>query len=278
MYKIVEKRLLAEGVCLFKIIAPQIALKRKPGQFVVLRVNEHGERIPLTIADSDTSRGTITIICQSIGKSTKSLNSLNEGDSLQDVLGPLGIPTRIEKVGTIVTIGGGVGIAEAWPISKAFKEQGNYLISISGFRSKNLVILENEIKEISDEYYVTTDDGSHGRKGLVIDVLNELIANNHKIDHVLAIGPVVMMEACANITKKYGIKTEVSLNAIMVDATGMCGACRVTINGQRKFVCVDGPEFDAHGVDFKEIKLRQKTYSKEEKESLEIFCNTHHKT
>lgn len=271
MYKIIEKIDLNSDISSFKIHAPHIATKREPGQFVVLRINEQGERIPITIADSDNE--TITIIVQGIGKTTKHLNSLKTGDSILDVVGPLGKATPIEKLGTVVSIGGGVGCAEALPIAKSLKEAGNRLISISGFRTKNLVILEDEIKNISDEFYVTTDDGSYGMHGLVTDKLSEIISKG-KVDMVLAIGPVPMMQAVCNLTKKHNIKTIVSLNAIMIDATGMCGVCRVRVGGKTKFTCVDGPEFDGHDVDWTLLKQRQSTYKKEEQVSLARFEET----
>ena len=271
MNKIVEARYIAPNVKLFKVEAPKIAQKRKAGQFVMLRVNEHGERIPLTIADSDAEAGTITLIAQGIGKTTKILNLLEAGDAIHDLVGPLGKPSHIENFGTAVVIGGGVGTAIAYPIAKALKEKGNYVISIIGGRTQEFVILEDEMKEFSDEVYPTTDDGSYGFHGFVTDKLKELIESNKKIDFVLAIGPIPMMGAVADLTRPYQIKTVVSLNSIMVDGTGMCGGCRAIVGGKTVFVCVDGPEFDAHEVDFKVLNQRNKSYLLQEKESLHDF-------
>ncbi len=276
MYQIIETRFLAEDIKMFRIAAPKIAAKRKAGQFVIIRLNEEGERIPLTIADSDTEKGTITIIVQGIGKTTKQLNRLNKGDTIMDVVGPLGVPSHIENFGTAVSIGGGVGTAIAYPTAVALKQAGNNVITINGARTKDLVILEDEMKAVSDESYVTTDDGSYGFHGFVTQKLQELIDNGKKIDFVLAIGPIPMMRAVADVTKPYGIKTVVSLNPIMVDGTGMCGGCRVIIDGKSQFACVDGPEFDAHLVDFNNLINRNRTYNEFEKESLENFehqCN-----
>jgi len=271
MNKIVEAHFLAPNVKLFQIDAPKIAQKRRAGQFVMLRVNETGERIPLTIADSNTNDGTITIIVQGVGKTTKMLNLLNSGDYVHDLVGPLGKPSHIENYGTSVVIGGGVGTAIAYPIAKALKEEGNYVISIIGGRTKELVILEDEMKQFSDEVYPTTDDGSYGFHGFVTNKLRELIENGKKIDFVLAIGPIPMMSAVAEVTRPYNIKTVVSLNSIMVDGTGMCGGCRAIVGGKTVFVCVDGPEFDAHQVDFKVLDQRNRAYVSQEQKSLHNF-------
>ena len=269
--KIIEARWLAPDVKLFRIAAPRIARKQKPGQFVILRVHENGERIPLTIAASDPKDGSITIIVQGIGKTTKRLNTLNAGDMILDVVGPLGKPSHIEKFGTCVVIGGGVGTAIAYPTAKALHEAGNHVIAIIGGRSKPLVILENEAREVSDELFITTDDGSYGEKGLVIDPLKKMIADGRKVDFVLAIGPIPMMRAVAEVTRPLGIKTVVSLNPIMVDGTGMCGGCRVLVDGKSQFACVDGPEFDAHQVDFNGLTKRNALYRDMEKQSLAEF-------
>lgn len=271
MNKIVEARFLGPDVKLFRIIAQKIAEKRKPGQFIILRVSENGERIPLTIADSNTEDGTITLIVQGIGKTTRHLNTLEAGDYIQDLVGPLGKPSHIENFGTAVSIGGGVGTAIAYPTAKALKEAGNHVISIIGGRSKEYVILEDEMKNVSDEVYPTTDDGSYGFHGFVTQKLQELIDEGRKIDFVLAIGPIPMMKAVADVTKPYGIETVVSLNPIMVDGTGMCGGCRATVGGKTVFVCVDGPEFDAHEVDFDVLTKRNKMYLPQEKESMHDF-------
>jgi ferredoxin--NADP+ reductase len=271
MFKIVEAQFLAENIKKFEIEAPRIAKKRKAGQFVIVRIDEHGERIPLTIADSNVEKGTITIIVQGVGKTTKELNMKESGDYIMDVVGPLGQPSHIENFGTAVSIGGGVGTAIAYPTAVALKEAGNYVITINGARTKDLVILEDEMKAVSDEAYITTDDGSYGFHGFVTQKLQELIDQGKKIDFVLAIGPIPMMKAVADVTRPYNIKTVVSLNPIMIDGTGMCGGCRVLINGKPKFACVDGPEFDAHAVDFKNLADRNKMYRKYEEEALKRF-------
>lgn len=273
MYQITETRFLAENVKLFKIKAPQIAQKRKAGQFVIIRIDEEGERIPLTIADSDTATGTVTIIVQAVGKTTTKLNMLEAGDHIRDIVGPLGLPSHIEKFGTAVSIGGGVGTAIAYPTAVALKQAGNYVITINGARTRNLVILEEEMKAVSDEAYITTDDGSYGFHGFVTDMLQKLIDEGKKPDFVLAIGPIPMMKAVAEVTKPHGIKTVVSLNPIMIDGTGMCGGCRVLVGGETKFACVDGPEFDAHQVDFKNLVDRNRMYAEYEKKSLERFVH-----
>ncbi|MGQ9818942.1 MAG: sulfide/dihydroorotate dehydrogenase-like FAD/NAD-binding protein [Candidatus Kapaibacteriales bacterium] len=271
MNKIIEARFIAPDIKFFRIEAPKIAEKRKPGQFVVVRVNELGERIPLTIADSSKDDGTITIIAQGVGKTTKELNLLNAGDFIRDVVGPLGKPSEIENFGIAVSIGGGVGTAIAYPTAKALKEAGNYVIGIIGGRSKEFVILESEMREICDELYPTTDDGSYGFHGFVTHKLQQLIDEGRKIDFVLAIGPIPMMKAVAEVTRPHGIKTVVSLNPIMVDATGMCGGCRVTVDNKTYFACVDGPEFDAHKVDFDLLMKRNRMYIEHERKSLENF-------
>lgn len=271
MYKIINAKILAADVKRFDIEAPLIAKKRMAGQFVIIRLDEHGERIPLTIADSNADKGTITIIVQGIGKTTKQLNLLESGDFIMDVVGPLGMPSHIEKFGTAVSIGGGVGTAIAYPTAVALKNAGNHVITINGARTKDLVILEEEMKAVSNESYVTTDDGSYGFHGFVTQKLQALIDEGKKIDFVLAIGPIPMMKAVAEVTRPYGIKTVVSLNPIMVDGTGMCGGCRVIVDGKSKFACVDGPEFDAHLVDFKNLTDRNKMYNDFEQSSLQKF-------
>jgi ferredoxin--NADP+ reductase len=271
MYEITESRFLAEDIKLFKIKSPLIAKKRKAGQFVIIRIEETGERIPLTIADSSTADGTVTIIVQGVGKTTKQLNLLNAGDKIMDIVGPLGMPSHIEKFGTAVSIGGGVGSAIAYPTAVALKEAGNRVITINGARSKDLVILEEEMKAVSDEAYITTDDGSYGHHGFVTDMLQKLIDEGTKIDFVLAIGPIPMMKAVSDVTKSHGIKTMVSLNPIMIDGTGMCGGCRVSVGNEIKFACVDGPEFDAHKVDFKNLTDRNRMYQEYEKKSLKKY-------
>jgi len=273
MYQITEARFLAKDIKLFKIKAPKIALKRKAGQFVIIRIDEHGERIPLTIADSDIEDGTVTIIVQAVGKTTTQLNLLAAGDHIMDIVGPLGMPSHIENFGTAVSIGGGVGTAIAYPTAVALKQAGNYVITINGARTKELVILEEEMKAVSDEAYITTDDGSYGFHGFVTDMLKKLINDGKNLDFVLAIGPIPMMKAVAEVTRPYSIKTVVSLNPIMIDGTGMCGGCRVTVGGKTKFACVDGPEFDAHLVDFKVLTDRNRMYLEYEKKSYEKFLH-----
>ncbi|MFA5322365.1 MAG: sulfide/dihydroorotate dehydrogenase-like FAD/NAD-binding protein [Smithella sp.] len=269
MNKIIEKVNLSENVVRMVLEAPVIAQKRKAGQFIVLKINEKGERIPLTIVDSDAQKGTITIIFQIVGKTTAQLAGLKAGDSLQDVQGPLGNPTEIENYGRVVCVGGGVGVGVVYPLIVALKKAGNEVISIIGSRTKDLLILEKEIGEHSDRLVVTTDDGSYGVHGFVSNVLQEMIDKGEKIDRVFAIGPVPMMRVICDVTKPHGIKTIVSLNSIMVDATGMCGACRVAVGGKTKFTCVDGPEFDGHEVDFKLLANRLRMYCEAEREAYE---------
>lgn len=270
MYEIVEKKVLSDNVKLMKIKAPLVAKKAQAGQFIILRIDESGERIPLTIADYDRKKGTTTIIFMEVGKTTKKLGTLNVGDSVVNFAGPLGVHSEVKKYGTVVMIGGGVGIAPLYPVVKALKEEKNHVISILGARNKSLLMLEKEIDAFSDELFITTDDGSKGHKGFVSDILQKLIDEKPKIDMVMAIGPVIMMKVVADLTKKYGIKTLVSLNPIMVDGTGMCGGCRVSVGGETKFACVDGPEFDGHLVDFENLMLRNRRFVKEEDHACRI--------
>jgi len=273
--KILATEVLTPNSKLFVVEAPQIARKAKPGQFIILRVDEKGERIPLTIADRNPEGGTITLIVQQIGKTTREMGTLEAGDYLADVVGPLGLPTHVQKYGTVLCIGGGFGMAAMFPIARAFKEAGNKLIAVIGARSENLLLWESRMQSIADEMYVTTDDGSKGTKGIVIDPLKNLIEQGRKLDLVVAIGPVVMMKAVSKLTEPAGIKTLVSLNPIMIDGTGMCGGCRVTVGGKTKFCCVDGPDFDAHQVDWDELLARLTVYQPEEKMSLEKYqCET----
>lgn len=270
--KIISKQVLCEyndvRVTKIKVYSPTISSHYQPGQFVIIMVTEKGERIPLTIADTDTNEGSITLIFQEIGYTTKLLGRLNEGDSLYHIVGPLGRPTEIKKFGTVLIIGGGVGTAEAYPVARALKQAGNKLIVILGARNKSLVILEDEFRKISDELYITTDDGSYGEKGFVTDVLQRLLTNTKNIDLVYAVGPIPMMKAVSNLTLQYNLKTIVSLNTIMVDGTGMCGSCRITYDGKIRYVCCDGPEFDAHKIDWQEISNRNNTYLQQERELL----------
>ncbi len=272
MFKIVKREEMAEGtVILNEIEAPLIAAKAKPGQFVILKANEEGERIPLTMAETDPQKGTITIIYMVVGKSTALFKSLQEGQSYQDVIGPLGKPTHIEKLGKVLCVGGGTGVAVLHPITRAMKEAGNQVICVIGARNKDLLILEDRMKSASHDLRVCTDDGSYGHHGFVTDVVKDVLEND-QIQQVVAIGPVPMMKAVCNITKQYNVPTLVSLNPIMIDGTGMCGGCRVTVGGKTRFACVDGPEFDGHQVNFDELMLRLRAYCEEEKQCYEDYC------
>ncbi len=271
MFPIIEARFLAPGVKYFRVMAPAVAKNRKAGQFVILRVWADGERIPLTIADSNADEGWIALIVQGVGRSTMVLNQLETGDSILDLVGPLGSPSHIENFGTAVSVGGGVGTAIAYPIAVALKEVGNEVISIIGGRSREFVILEEELAAVSDEVYPCTDDGSYGTHGFVTEKLQALIDSGRKLDFVLAIGPIPMMRAIAEVTRPYGIRTVVSLNPIMVDGTGMCGGCRVSVGGETRFACVDGPEFDAHDVDFELLARRNRAYVDFERQKAEDF-------
>ncbi len=271
MFKIRQAEFIAQGIKRFIIEAPRIARKQKPGQFVILRLYEQGERIPITIESSDPDRGTISIVVQSAGKTTHLLNSFVTGDHILDVVGPLGKPSEIEKFGTVVVMGGGVGTAMAYPTAAALKRAGNRVISIVGARTKDMVIEEREMREASDVLMVTTDDGSYADKGFVTDKLRQLIDNGTRIDLVLAVGPIPMMRAVAEMTRKEHIRTVVSLNPIMIDGTGMCGGCRVLVDGKSEFACVDGPEFDAHRVDFAVLVQRNAMYRAAEQKSMQGF-------
>jgi len=276
MNKIISAEFIAPDIKRFVVEAPLIARKRKPGQFVIVRVRENGERIPLTIVDGSPETGFITLMVQGIGKTTKTMNQLEAGDFVRDVVGPLGKPTHIEKYGVAVCVCGGVGTAEVLPIAKALKEAGNYVITIIGARTKELVIAESEMRTVCDEVIVTTDDGTYGKKGFVTEALSAILQSDRKPDFVLAVGPLPMMKAIAEMTRPYRIRTEVSLNSIMIDGTGMCGGCRANIGGKTQFVCVDGPEFDAHQVDFDQIAKRQKQFNAQEKISLDRFTQENH--
>lgn len=260
MFDIVEKNYFSPNVVSLKVVAPMIARARRPGHFVIVRTDERGERIPLTIADADTNLGTITLVVQAVGNSTRQICNLNPGDTLCDVVGPLGRPTDIHHVGTVVCCGGGVGMAPLLPIVKAMKQAGNRVITIAAGRTAELVILHEEASKYSDELVIMTDDGSLGTKGLITDGLRQVIEREH-VDQVVTIGPAVMMKFVSLLTQEYNIPTVCSLNTIMVDGTGMCGACRVTVGGKTRFVCVDGPEFDAHKVDFDEMMSRLRAYN-----------------
>ena len=268
MFKIVHAKFLAPGIKRFVIEASRIANKQKPGQFVIVRLYEQGERIPLTIESSDPERGTISIVVQSAGKTTNLLNSLKTGDNILDIVGPLGKPSHIAKFGTVVVIGGGVGTAMAYPTAAAMKRAGNRVISIVGARTKELVILESEMRQVSDSLMLTTDDGSYADKGFVTDKLRQLIDNGVRIDLVLAIGPIPMMRAVAQMARKEGLRAIVSLNPIMIDGTGMCGGCRVLVDGKSQFACVDGPEFEADQVNFEVLVQRNSMYRDAEQQSM----------
>ncbi|MFC1732696.1 sulfide/dihydroorotate dehydrogenase-like FAD/NAD-binding protein [candidate division KSB1 bacterium] len=269
MFQIVRKQEMAKGTIIrFDISAPKIAKKIKPGQFVILRVNETGERIPLTVADSDEFAGIITVIFQVVGKTTALMRSLNEGDLIKDVVGPLGKAAEIEKIGTVLMVGGGTGVAILYHVTKGFKDAGNNVISIMGARDKEMLILENEMANISDELIITTDDGSYGIRGFVTDPLKKYLDERHDIKLVYAIGPIVMMKNVVKLTKQYNIPTMVSLNPVMIDGTGMCGGCRVKVGKETRFCCVDGPDFDGFEVDFEELENRNSLYLKDEKTSL----------
>lgn len=260
MFKIIDKEHFSEKVVKLVVEAPMIARSRKPGHFVIVRTGEGGERIPLTIADADIEKGTITIVIQAVGVSTKKICALEPGECLTDVVGPLGQATHIASVGTVVCCGGGVGVAPLLPIIKAMKQAGNRVITVLAARTKDLIILEDQVRPFSDEVIIMTDDGSYGQKGLVTNGVEEVICRE-KVDQVVTIGPAIMMKFVALLTKKYDIPTMCSLNTIMVDGTGMCGACRVSVDGKTKFVCIDGPEFDAHKVDFDEMMMRLRSYN-----------------
>ena len=273
MYRILEKRTLAPRVNEYVIEAKEVAQHARPGQFIILRVDEKGERIPFTICDYDKSNGTVTILVQEVGYSTAALSKVPKGGNIADFVGPLGVATHTEGLKKVAVVGGGVGCAIAYPVAKKLHEQGAEVYSIVGFRNRDLVILENEFKAVSNHLEMMTDDGSYGKKGMVTNALQELIDAGHKFDEVIAIGPVVMMKFVSQLTKKYDIKTVVSMNPIMIDGTGMCGGCRLTVGGETKFACVDGPDFDGHLVDFDEAIERGKMYRDFERHQYEETCN-----
>jgi ferredoxin--NADP+ reductase len=271
VHLILSKEVLAPDVVRFWVDAPHIARKRRPGQFVIIRIHEEGERIPLTIADADPARGMISLIVQGVGKSTRMLNALEPGQAILDVVGPLGLPTDIAENKSVCCIGGGIGTAVAYPIACGFKAKGGRVVAIIGGRTKDLVILEHDMRKVADECVVTTDDGSYGMRGLVTDALKQFLEKGYKFDEVVAVGPLPMMRAVVETTRPVGIRTIVSLNPIMIDGTGMCGGCRVTVGGEQRFVCVDGPEFDGHQVDFGELAARLRAYRDQEAASLEAY-------
>ncbi|MCI6158518.1 MAG: sulfide/dihydroorotate dehydrogenase-like FAD/NAD-binding protein [Selenomonadaceae bacterium] len=273
MFKILSKEELSPNVYAYQIDAPRVARKAQPGQFIILRTNEEGERIPLTIADFDREKGTILIVFQVIGATTMKLAAMQVGDSLADFVGPLGRPSVIQKLdGAMVVVGGGIGVAPTYPIARAMKEAGNKVIAIMGAKTKDILIMEDQMKQVTDEILVTTDDGSRGIKGFVTYAVQALVDRGEKIGQITAIGPVIMMKSVADATRESGIPTVVSLNPIMVDGTGMCGGCRVTVGGETKFACVDGPEFDGHAVDFKGLMSRQRMYRDLEAEEKDHVC------
>jgi ferredoxin--NADP+ reductase len=270
--EILEKETLTPRIVRLTVLAPAVAEKRKPGQFVILRAHERGERIPLTIVDSDAGAGTLTLIFQVVGKTTHMLSRMGAGDEIPDLAGPLGNPTEIRLIGTVVVIGGGIGTAVAYPLAKGMKEAGNRVIAVVGARSRDLIVLEKEVASVSDETIVTTDDGSYKRRGLVTEPLKEIL-DAGRVDQVIAIGPVPMMRAVSEMTRPFGVRTVVSLNPIMVDGTGMCGACRVQVGGRIRFACVDGPEFDGHQVDFADLALRLTAYREHEQRSYRQYLS-----
>ncbi|MFW9983363.1 MAG: sulfide/dihydroorotate dehydrogenase-like FAD/NAD-binding protein [Candidatus Odinarchaeota archaeon] len=271
MFEILSTKTIAPNIFEFKVKAPEIAAKACPGQFLIYRLHDRGERIPLTMKNWDTSKGSITIVFQVVGKSTLELSKLQPGDKIKDILGPLGTVPSVRKYGTVIVVAGGCGAAPSLPRARQLKEAGNYLITILGARQEELLVCELELNQVSDEIYITTDDGSKGTKGFVTTKLQELLESNRQIDYVYTVGPPIMMKNVAVTTKPFGVKTECSLNPIMVDGTGMCGACRVEIGGQTKFACVDGPEFDAHEVDFNLLIRRLDTYRSQEERASEHY-------
>lgn len=277
MHKILLKKRLNDDITLMAVEAPLIAKKIKPGQFIVLRIHENGERIPLTMFHCNPKKGTLTFVFMKVGKSTYELDTLEAGDSILDVIGPLGKPVEIKKYGTIACVSGGVGTPEILPVANALRDAGNEVIIIAGFRTKNLVILEDLLGTISDDLRICTDDGSYGTKGFTTTLLQDLIDSGEKLDLVHTVGPVIMMKLICDITKQHGIKTMVSLNPIMLDATGMCGSCRVNVDGQMQLACVDGPEFDGHQVDFDDLMNRLTMFKKEEQEALKRYKKAHPK-
>jgi len=276
LYKILLREDLVPGIHLFQVAAPAVAKKAQPGQFVVVRIDEKGERVPLTIADWDEGGGSVTIVFMEVGTTTARLALLEAGEAIADFVGPLGLPAHIDKFGTVVCVAGGVGAAPIAPIARALRRAGNKIISILGARSKDLLFWEDKLRNVSDQLIVTTDDGTYGRKGVVTEPLKELLESGEKVDRVIAIGPAIMMKFCSLTTALFGVKTIVSLNPIMVDGTGMCGCCRVSVGGETKFACVDGPDFDGHQVDWDLLFARQRIYLDEEKCSFEQWQSSIH--
>jgi NAD(P)H-flavin reductase len=271
LYKIVKKEVFSPATFLWEVEAPDVARACQPGHFLMVLLDEHGERIPLTVADYDRKKGTVTVVIQAVGKSTREMLLLKEGESIKDFIGPLGEASHIEKKNKVILVGGGLGVAPVYPQLRAFKELGSYTISIIGFRAQELIFWEEEFGQHSDELHVCTDDGSYGFKGFVSVKLQEVLEEQDDVEEVVAIGPLPMMRACCDVTRPFEAKTMVSLNSIMVDGTGMCGSCRVTVGGEMKFACVDGPDFDGHEVDFDELMLRQRRFEREEIEALKHY-------
>ena len=270
-YRIVKKEVYSPVTYMWEVEAPDVALAARPGHFLMVRMNEEGERIPLTVADFDRQRGTVSVVIQAVGKSTREMMQLDQGDSILDFIGPLGEASHIEKRSKVVLVGGGLGVAPVYPQLRAYKELGSTTLSIIGFRNKDLIFWEQRFRAYSDELHIATDDGSYGRKGFVSQVLHLLLEEHRDAQEVVAIGPLPMMKACCDVTRPFGVRTMVSLNSIMVDGTGMCGSCRVTVGGKLRFACVDGPDFDGHQVDFEELMLRQRRFQREERASLQRY-------
>jgi len=270
-YRIIKKEVYSPVTYMWEVEAPDVARAAQPGHFLIVRMNEEGERIPLTVADFDRQRGTVTAVIQAVGKSTREMMQLNQGDSILDLIGPLGEASHTEKRSKVILVGGGLGVAPVYPQLRAYKERGSTTLSIIGFRTKSLVFWEERFRAYSDEMHIATDDGSYGHKGFVSQVLQILLEKHRDTEEVVAIGPLLMMKACCDVTRPFGVRTMVSLNSIMVDGTGMCGSCRVTVNGKLKFACVDGPDFDGHQVDFDELLRRQRRFQREEQESLKRY-------
>jgi NAD(P)H-flavin reductase len=270
-YRIVKKEVYSPVTYMWEVEAPDVARAAQPGHFLIVRMNEEAERIPLTVADFDRQRGTVTAVIQAVGKSTREMMQLNQGDSILDLIGPLGEASHIARRSKVILVGGGLGVAPVYPQLRAYKERGSTTLSIIGFRTKSLVFWEERFRAYSDELHIATDDGSCGHKGFVSQVLQILLEKHRDTEEVVAIGPLLMMKACCDVTRPFGVRTLVSLNSIMVDGTGMCGSCRVTVGGKLKFACVDGPDFDGHQVDFDELMLRQRRFQREEQESLKRY-------
>lgn len=270
-YRILKKEVYSPVTYMWEVEAPDVARAAQPGHFLIVRMHEEGERIPLTVADFDRQRGTVTVVIQAVGKSTRQMMRLNQGDSILDLIGPLGEASHIEKRSKVILVGGGLGVAPVYPQLRAYKEHGSTTLSIIGFRTRSLVFWEERFRTVSDELHIATDDGSYGHRGFVSQVLQIVLERHRDTEEVVAIGPLPMMKACCDVTRPFGVRTMVSLNSVMVDGTGMCGSCRVTVGGKLRFACVDGPDFDGHQVDFEELLRRQRRFQREEQESLKRY-------